>query len=182
MTEFLHGSEGPASPFSQNNEKFPRVARSSVVAEIQAATDAQEESKFARLVMAAVVVGLAGLTEVADAVSASPGVSVLDCKALWGSLEESESSALGMRDKRVAIEAIALKRSLVVSNTKLIWVHSLAQLADCMTKDIEVGRGAFLKYLTTGRLRLVYDPKFTTVRRRAEQGYGNSCSTLSRKS
>lgn len=69
-----------------------------------------------------------------------PGVLVLDCKALWDSLEKSESSSLGMRDKRVTIEALALKRSLDTSHTKLMWVYSLAQLADCMTKDSEVGR------------------------------------------
>lgn len=75
-----------------------------------------------------------------------------------------------MRDKRVAIEALALKKSVSTSQTKLMWVHSLAQLADCMTKDSQVRRLVFRKYLLTGRWRLVCDPKFTSARRRAEKG------------
>lgn len=122
--EFIHGTEGPASPISWNSGKLPRVARSSLAAEIQAATDAQEESEFARLVMADLLFGPADLKEAAEAICAIPGVLILDCKALWDSLEKSESSALGMLDKRVAIEALALKRSLIASNTVLRWVHS----------------------------------------------------------
>lgn len=71
----------------------------------------------------------------------------------------------------MAIEALALKRSLAASNTVLRWVHSLAQLADCMTKDSEVGRQMFLKYLATGRWKLIYDPKFMSARRRAVLGF-----------
>lgn len=55
-----------------------------------------------RLVMANLLFGPVDLTEAADTVSEIPGVLVLDCKALWDSLEQSESSALGMCDKRVA--------------------------------------------------------------------------------
>lgn len=100
----------------------------------------------------------------------SPGVLTLDCKALWDYLKKSESSALGIKDKRMAIEALALKRSLVSSNTVLRRVHSLAQLAGCMRKDSEVGRQAFMKYLPTGRWKLVDDPKFMSARRRADLG------------
>ena len=48
-----------------------------------------------------------------------PCCLVLDCKALWDGLARSESSALGMRDKRVAIEALALKRGLASTSTDL---------------------------------------------------------------
>lgn len=72
--EFIHGTEGPASPISWNSGKLPRVARSSLAAEIQAATDAQEESEFVRLVKADLLFGPVDLNEAAAAISAIPGV------------------------------------------------------------------------------------------------------------
>lgn len=44
--EFIHGQEGPATLVSWNSVKLNRVARSSLAAEIQAATAAQEESEI----------------------------------------------------------------------------------------------------------------------------------------
>ena len=73
-------------------------------------------------------------------VASIPCCLVLDRKALWDGLARNESSALGMKDR----EALALKRGLSSTSTDLRWVHSLAQLADCMTKDSEQGRTIFL--------------------------------------
>lgn len=70
--EFIHGAEGPASPISWNSGKLARVARSSLAAEIQAATDAQEESEFVRLVMADLAFGSVDQNDVADVISAIP--------------------------------------------------------------------------------------------------------------
>lgn len=61
--EFIHGAEGPTSPVSWNSGKLTRVARSSLSAEIQPASDAQEESEFVRLVMADLLFGPVNLTE-----------------------------------------------------------------------------------------------------------------------
>lgn len=80
--EFIHGAERPASLVSWNSGKLNRVARSSLAAEIQAASDAQEDLEFVRLVMADLLFGPVDLTDAADAVCAIPGVLVLDCKAL----------------------------------------------------------------------------------------------------
>lgn len=95
------------------------------------------------------------MTEAADVVSVIPGVLMFGCKALRDSLKKSESCAWGMKDKRVAIKALALKRSFVTSITHLMWVHSLAQLVHCMAKDSEVGRKVFLKYIAMGRWEFV---------------------------
>ena len=103
-------------------------------------------------------------------VACIPCCLVLGCKALWDGLARNESSALGMKDKRVAIEALVLKRGLSSTSTDLRWVHSLAQLADCMTKDSEQGRTIFLRFARTARWRLVFDPKFLSARKRAAQG------------
>ena len=46
----------------------------------------------------------------------------------------------------------------------------MAQLADCMTKDSDLGRGILLKFLLGGRWRLTYDPRFLSARKRAREG------------
>jgi hypothetical protein len=141
-----------------------------LAAEVQAATDGQEESEFIRLVISDLLFGPLDLARAQQHVLHVPGVLILDCKALWDGLARSESSALGMKDKRVAIEALALKRTLEATDTQLSWVHSLAQWADCMTKDSPTGRDVFLKFAKTGIWRLVYDPKFESARKRAAKG------------
>ena len=98
------------------------------------------------------------------------GRLALDCKALWDSVARSESSALGMKDKRVAVEALALKRALHASETRLAWVHSQAMLADALTKDTEAGRSILLKCLQGDIWRLVFDSRFLSARKRAERG------------
>lgn len=57
---------------------LPRVARSSLAAEIQAATDAQEENEFVRLVIADLLFGPVDLNDAAEVISAIPGVLILD--------------------------------------------------------------------------------------------------------
>ena len=115
--------------------------------------------------------GPVDLSESMAYIAQIPSALVLDAKALWDSLSRSERSALGMRDKRTAIDAYALKRALLASDTKLAWVHSLAQLADSMTKDTESGRTALRKVLSAAtHWRLVYGAKFTSALNRAKQG------------
>ena len=64
-----------------------------------------------------------------------PRALILDCKALYHGVHKNESSALGLSDKRSAIEAMALKISLSSTGTHLRRFHSEAQLTDVMTKS-----------------------------------------------
>ena len=170
--DYLDGIEGPLSPISWGSGKTKRVCRSSLAAEIQGAGDGQEEMEFCRLLIYDILVGSLDLYKANEAISQVPGVLILDCKSLYDSVKSSESSALGMSDKRAAIEALALKRALAATNTWIRWVHSEAQLADVLTKATGPGRELFLRFMRSGRWRLVYDPTFTSARNRTKAGTG----------
>ena len=170
--DYLDGIEGPLSPISWGSGKTKRVCRSSLAAEIQGAGDGQEEMEFCRLLIYDILIGSLDLYKANEAISQVPGVLILDCKSLYDSVKSSESSALGMSDKRAAIEALALKRALASTNTWIRWVHSEAQLADVLTKGTGPGRELFLRFMRTGRWRLVYDPTFTSARNRTKAGAG----------
>ena len=67
----------------------------------------------------------------------------MDCRGVFDALDKSESSALGMRNKRSAMEALALKRGMPLTKIALRWCHSGAQIADGMTKDSKKARRSF---------------------------------------
>ena len=110
--DYLDGIEGPLSPISWGSGKTKRVCRSSLAAEIQGAGDGQEEMEFCRLLIYDILIGSLDLYKANEAISQVPGVLILDCKSLYDSVKSFESSALGMSDKRAAIEALALKRAV----------------------------------------------------------------------
>ena len=96
---------------------------------------------------------------------------ILDYRGGFDALSKSESLALGMADKRSAIDALALKRALVETGRHLRWCHSEAQLADMLTKDSEKAREPWrLLCKRGGTWRLIYDPDYVSARKRKAQG------------
>ena len=90
----------------------------------------------------------------------------------YDALARSESACLGLKDKRSGLEALSLKRSLVETRCGLRWTHSAAQLADCMTNGSEEAQKPFeLLKPRVWKWRLVYDPSFTSARKRAQKGH-----------
>ena len=85
----------------------------------------------------------ANVREANEQIALLPGVLVLGCKALFDGVSRSGSSALGLSDKRSALEAMAFKISLSSTKTHLHWVDSAAPLADVMTKSSGHGRNIF---------------------------------------
>eukprot|EP00969_Alexandrium_andersonii_P356901 15447572-Alexandrium_andersonii.AAC.1 len=58
----------------------------------------------------------------------------MDAKGVYDAVGRSESAALAMRDKRSAVEGLALKQALSSSRTLLRWCHSGVNVADGLTK------------------------------------------------
>eukprot|EP00969_Alexandrium_andersonii_P261229 11548831-Alexandrium_andersonii.AAC.1 len=58
----------------------------------------------------------------------------MDCRGVFDAVAKSESSGLGLKDKRAALEALALRQAMAQLHTALRRCHSHAQLADMMTK------------------------------------------------
>eukprot|EP00969_Alexandrium_andersonii_P265832 11748059-Alexandrium_andersonii.AAC.1 len=82
----------------------------------------------------------------------------------------SESAGLGLTDKHMAIEAVALRESLQLSSTAVRWFHSEANPADGLTKYDAICLKALMKLILTGVWMLVYDPNFVSARRRKQAG------------
>ena len=105
-----------------------------------------------------------------EIITSVPGCLVVDAKCLFDSLCRSERSGLGMPDKRSAIEALSLRQGLHQTSTLVRWVHSLAMIADGLTKDGDQAREVTLKFATDYMWRLVHDEKFTSARRHKAAG------------
>ena len=63
-----------------------------------------------------------------------PVALVCDCKSFFDAVNARESAGFGMRDKRSAIETLAIRSSCRETETPVLWVHSDAQIADGRTK------------------------------------------------
>ena len=114
----LHTQDFRMNIISWHSGKLARVARSSSAAEVQAAGSTQEEQEYVRLVMYEILYGKFPLTEWAEACPAIPGALIMDCRGIFDALN-SESSGLGMKDKRSAVEALALRRAMNSTGTTL---------------------------------------------------------------
>ena len=136
---------------------------------MQAAGSAQEEQEYVRLVMYEILYGKFPLTEWAEACRAIPGALIMDCRGIFDALN-SESSGLGMKDKRSAVEALALRRAMNSTGTALRWCHSGAQLSDVMTKDAVRARQAWDLFVQRGRWKLIYDGAFISEKKRKQCG------------
>ena len=148
-----------------STSKLPRVARSSLAAEIQEACVAEDESYLIRL-MWAEINGI-DTGNVNDAINNVPSYLVTDAKALFDAVK-SETSALGLKERRSGIELEGLKENLVNNQTVLRWVNCGAMLADPMTK----GKMRYLleEFLRHPQWKLVDDPKFESFRKRKLDG------------
>ncbi|CAK0839863.1 unnamed protein product [Prorocentrum cordatum] len=147
----MQNREAPISLLAWASAKLPRVCRSSSAAEVQAA------SEFCRLLLSEILLGPAPLKQWTSSCAKIPGALVPDCRGVFDALDRSESSALGMKDKRSALEAQALKRGMAATSTSLRWCHSGAQLSDCMTKNSEKARASYNLWQQRGTWKLIYD-------------------------
>ena len=169
---FLEQAERPISVICWHGGKLTRVARSSNSAELQAATDAEGELSYVRLSMRELIGETIPLQRWQKAAAQVPAALVFDSRGVYDALPQSDSACLGLKDKRTVLEALSLKRSLIETQCGLRWTHSAAQLADCMTKGSEEAQKPFELLKRRGwKWRLVYDPSFTSARKRAQKGH-----------
>eukprot|EP00959_Pyramimonas_sp_CCMP1952_P054937 1148270-Pyramimonas_sp.AAC.1 len=79
--------EAPISLIAWASAKLPRVCRSSSAAEVQAASEAQEELEFCRLVLSELLLGPTRLKQWATGCAKIPGALVLDCRGVFDALD-----------------------------------------------------------------------------------------------
>ena len=105
--------------------------------------------------------------EANEAVRTVPSFLVTDAKALYDA-SKSETSALGLKEKRSGIELLFLKQNLAESGTTLRWVNSGATLADGMARGKM--RHMIEEFLRNPCWKLVDDEKFQSFKKRKADG------------
>ena len=145
--------------------KLPRIARSSLSAEIQAFSIAEEELMFTRLQWLEMVGHNIPTKDPATIVRRSPGIMVTDAKSLYDIIKKGvqNTSGLGLKEKYSALDMLSVFQRLAKCGTETRWVHSEAQLADAMTKHVP--GSSLINFLQTGTWTLVHDPKFTSAKK-----------------
>ena len=129
------GSEGKYHLVDWRSWKLPRVARSSLAAESQAASEAADAllyvSTFWKLIWSPY---LALDDAETPKLRHSPRL-VTDAKALYDLLIKTDLQTGSQADKRTTIEVLVTQDKLACVDAKTLWVSSELQYADGMTKQ-----------------------------------------------
>ena len=169
---YLQGQRSMLTPVSWTSSKSQRVCRSSLAAEIQGIAEGQDELDYVRLVWKELSEGQVNLETYQEEIKQIPGGLVSDCRSFYDAINAKESSNLGMKDKRSAIETLSIRQNCQMTSTPVFWVNSDAQLGDGLTK----GKAAFKLEEFFGKheqqWRLVFDEAVLSAKRRRALGLG----------
>lgn len=145
--------------------RLPRVARSSLSAEIQAFSVAEEELMYVRLQWLEMIGYGIPEREPSKLITKSPGIVVTDARSLFDVIKKGpvNTSGLGLKEKYCVLDMLSLFQRLKNGKTETRWVHSEAQLADSLTKHVPAG--SLLRALQNGTWVLTHDPSFTSSKK-----------------
>ena len=127
--------EGHYNVLDWRSWKLPRVARSTLSAESQAASEAANSLMYTSLFWNMIFRALLPLDSVETGHLANSPKLIVDAKALYDILVKEEIQAATGADKRTTIEALVCRDKLACCNGKVMWVSSELQYADGLTKD-----------------------------------------------
>ena len=165
--DFLSGERGPVNPVAWRSGKLPRVARSSLSAEIQALAEGEQELMFCRLEWAELLGYPMDLMRPEQTTSLVSAAIIVDAKSVFDAFHKGDAatSAFGMKEKYAALELMAVSENLRKQNTAMLWVSSEAQLADGLTK---AGAQDFFKQFLQGNQQWIvrYDPEFIAAKKK----------------
>ena len=162
----VQGKPSHVNLVSWKSGKLPRIARSSLSAEIQAFSLAEEELMYIRLQWLEMIGHELPVKDPASIVHRSPGVMVTDARSLFDIIKKGpiSTSGFGLKEKYSALDMMSVFQRLAKCQTETRWVHSEAQLADGLTKPVP--NAVLLRVLVDGMWTLVDDPTFTSAKRR----------------
>ena len=163
-----HIREGKRSQInfiSWKSGRLRRVARSSLSAEIQAFSIAEEELMYVRLQWLEMIGYDIPQHEPASLIRKSPGIVVTDARSLFDIIKKGpvNTSGLGSKEKYSVLDMLSLFQRLKNGQTETRWVHSEAQLADSLTKHVPAG--SLIRALQNGTWVLMHDPTFTSSKK-----------------
>lgn len=143
--------------------KLPRVARSSLSAEAQACGQASDMAEFICRFWHCMLRPPSKLKDVIDLQSELKPTLITDAKALYDSYYKEGGNSSSV-DKRAGLEIRVAKEQMLSLGGTLRWVSSERQYADGLTKSST--RKLLAERLRYGRLKLVWDPSYTSAKRK----------------
>ena len=129
------GGEGHYNIIDWRSWKLARVARSTLAAESQAASDAADALLFASTFWRLLWEPWLPLDDIKTAQCANSPKLVVDAKALYDLLVRDEIQTGSSADKRTAIEVLVSQDKLLCCGASTLWVSSELQYADGLTKS-----------------------------------------------
>eukprot|EP00435_Cladocopium_sp_Y103_P073124 s421_g42.t1 len=143
--------------------KLPRVARSSLAAETQAAPYAADATDFICKFWSYFKNPDRKLSELLGRESSLRPVMITDAKALFDSYHR-ESVTSNVTDRRIALEIRVIKELVQELRGELKWVSSERQWADGLTKIS--ARQLLASRLRHGRIGFYWDPSYTAAKKK----------------
>ena len=158
------GCEGHYNLVDWRSWKLPRVARSSLSAEAQAASEAADTLLYTCIFWKLIWMPHLDLEAPATAHLPHRPCLIVDAKALYDLLTRLEAHAPGGADKRTAIEVLVTQDKLRCACAEILWVSSELQFSDGLTKDSAAHLLA--ERLRTHMTRVKPDPSFQAAKKK----------------
>ena len=181
------GLPAPMVLVSWRSWKLQRVAIGTNDAEVQSLVEAEDVLFRSRLLWVEINGG--GTYNIQKAVLEASelevcqvtGLLVTDSKGGYDSIIVNESPLLGLSNTRAALQAWQLKEALPRCGTRLMWLASGWNLADCMTKKKPECRTSMSYFFKRRIWMLKFDPNFVQSSRKEKKAKGSPIQQLSAK-
>ena len=146
-----------------HSQKLPRVARSSLAAEAQAAACAADSTEFVCRYFEHLRQPNLSLSELLKEKTVLKPILVTDAKALYDSYHR-ETLISSATDRRISLEIRVVKQQLQSVAGTMRWVSSERQLADGLTK--ESTRQSLGDRLRHSKIKFLWDPDYVAAKKK----------------
>ena len=167
----FHGKESEYHVIDWKSSKLPRVARSSLGAEAQAAGQAADSVDFICKFWDHLCFPEKTLEQLLQSSSELKPTLITDAKALYDSYFR-EGATSSITDKRVGLEIQVTKERMQKLGGTMKWISSERQFADSLTK--EQTRQLLADRLRYHRLKLTWDPEYQAAKKKSVEDRNRS--------
>ena len=165
--EILDGVRSPVNLVAWRSGKLPRVARSSLSAELQSLGECEQELMYCRALWSELCGHRLDLRAPEEATKKIDGALVTDAKSVYDAYHKGEGACSGfsLKEKYSSLELLCLRENMTRQNTDLLWVSSEAQLADGLTKP--GAQDHFKLFMQKGqKWNVKFDPSFIAAKKK----------------
>ena len=165
--DVANGAEGHYNVIDWRSWKLARIARSTLAAESQAASEAADSLLFASTFWNLIWKPWLPLDQVETARLVHAPKLVVDAKALYDLLTKPELQATSGTDKRTTIEVLVTQDKLSCCGGATMWVSSERQYSDGLTK--QSAAQLLADRLRTHMVKLTSDITFESIEEEGPQ-------------